>query len=86
MREKSFPNRSPRTDREEWSPRPAESLSPRPGSRMLVIPPLSADPLRLAEESIENLKRAHSPGTVKTSKRKRKTGRKCGPTGGGRLK
>ena len=72
MREKSFPNRSPKTDREESSPRPAEGVEPRPGTRMLVIPPRAADPVRLAEESIEKLKRRQPPRTVKTDRRKKR--------------
>jgi hypothetical protein len=48
---------------------------------MLVIPANPADPMRLAEESIENLKLR----PVKTSKRKRKLGQKRGPIGGGRV-
>jgi hypothetical protein len=39
---------------------------------MLVIPTSPADPMRLAEESIERLKRNHPPRVVKTSKRKRR--------------
>jgi hypothetical protein len=53
---------------------------------MLVIPTNSADPLRLAEESFERLKREHPPRVVKTSKRKRQAGQKRGPIGGGRAK
>ena len=68
------------------SPCPAESLTPQPGTRMLVIPTNSADPLRLAEESFERLKREHPPRVVKTSKRKRQAGQKRGPIGGGRAK
>jgi hypothetical protein len=39
---------------------------------MLDIPPNTADPMRLAEESIERLKRERPPRIVKTSKRKRR--------------
>jgi hypothetical protein len=39
---------------------------------MLVIPPCAADPMRLAEESIEELKRGQPPRTVKTDKKKRR--------------
>jgi hypothetical protein len=39
---------------------------------MLVIPPCAADPMRLAEESIEKLKRAHPPRVAKTSKKKKR--------------
>jgi hypothetical protein len=42
------------------SPQPDECPSPRPGTRMLEIPPASADPMRQAGESIERLKRKHS--------------------------
>jgi hypothetical protein len=43
---------------------------------MLVIPPCASDPMRLAEEAIEKLKRDHPPRVVKTSKKKqRKTPR-----------
>lgn len=60
--------------------------TPRPGTRMLLIPPSSADPMRLAEESVERLKHERPPRPVKTSKRKRKAGQKSGPIGGGRVK
>lgn len=43
---------------------------------MLDILPSAADPMRLAEESVEQLRRAHPPRTVKTSKRKRVTARR----------
>jgi hypothetical protein len=39
---------------------------------MLEISPCAADPMRLAEESIEKLKRGQPPRTVKTDKRKRR--------------
>jgi hypothetical protein len=42
---------------------------------MLELPVFPADPFRLAEEAIENLKRARPPRVVKTSKRKRKARR-----------
>lgn len=45
------------------------------GTRMLLIPTCPADPMRLAEEAIEDLKREHPPRPVKTSKRKRKATR-----------
>jgi hypothetical protein len=35
---------------------------------MLLVPPCPADPERLAEESIERLKREHPPRVVKTKK------------------
>jgi hypothetical protein len=38
-------------------PAPDESVSPRPGTRMLDLPPSSADPMRQAEESVERLRR-----------------------------
>lgn len=53
---------------------------------MLIIPASPADPMRLAEEAIEQLKREHPPRPVKTSKRKHKAGQKSGPIGGGRVK
>jgi hypothetical protein len=37
---------------------------------MLEIPPCAADPMRLAEKSIEKLKRGQQPRSVKTDKRK----------------
>ncbi|HEX7956680.1 MAG TPA: hypothetical protein VF508_07055 [Pyrinomonadaceae bacterium] len=39
---------------------------------MLVMPQCPGDPARLAEESIERLRREHPPRVVKTTKRKRK--------------
>lgn len=39
---------------------------------MLVIPPCPGDPMRLAEEAIEEQKREHRPGPVKTDKKKPK--------------
>jgi hypothetical protein len=42
---------------------------------MLIIQPGAADPIRLAEESVERLKREHPPRVVKTSRRKRKAAR-----------
>jgi hypothetical protein len=50
------------------SPEPGEPLSPRPGTRMLELPPDSADPARLAAESIEQLKREHKPRPLKQKK------------------
>lgn len=72
--------------REKRNPQPDAHLSAQPGTRMLLIPAHSADPMRLAEEAIEELKREHPPRPVKTSKRKTKAGRKSGPIGGGRIK
>jgi hypothetical protein len=45
---------------------------PRPGTRMLDLIPCTSDPMRLAEESIEELKRRQPPRVVKTCRRKRK--------------
>lgn len=67
-------------------PAPDAPLGARPGSNVLLIPTHSADPLRLAEESIEQLRREHPPRPVKTSKRKKKDGQKCGPIGGGQVR
>jgi hypothetical protein len=53
----------------------SERPEPRPGTRMLSIPTCAADPMRLAEESIEQLRRSRAPRVVKTSKRKRKAAR-----------
>jgi hypothetical protein len=61
--------------REKGRPQPDEPLSAQPGARMLVIPSCPGDPMRLAEESIEELKREQPPRVVKTSKRKRKASR-----------
>lgn len=58
--------------RDKRKPRPDERPSAQPGTRMLLMPICSADPMRLAEEAIEKLKREHPPRPVKTSKRKRK--------------
>lgn len=79
MREKSFPNRS-RNSAGGCSPRIKEKdtrtatrpPTPRPGTRMLDLPPSPADPVRLAEEAMERLRREHPPRVVKTGKRKRK--------------
>jgi hypothetical protein len=57
---------------EVGAPSPGERPSPRPGTRMLVLPPPSAGPFALAEESFVRLKRQHRPRVVKTSKKKRK--------------
>lgn len=46
--------------------------APRPGTRMLLLPAPQGDPMRLAEESIEKLKRDHAPRTVKSDKRKKR--------------
>lgn len=48
----------------------------RPGSTMILMPAPLGDPMRLAEEAIEQLKREHPPRPVKTSKRKRKATRR----------
>lgn len=45
---------------------------PRAGTRMLIIPASPADPMRLAEESMEELKREQPPRPVKTFKGKRR--------------
>jgi hypothetical protein len=52
--------------REKGTPEPAAQ----PGTRMLVMPPAPADPIRLAEEQVESLKRGRTPRPVKTSRRK----------------
>jgi hypothetical protein len=62
--------------REKRRPEPDEPASAAPGSRMLLIPTCPADPMRLAEEAIERLKREPPPRPVKTSKRKRKVTRR----------
>lgn len=61
--------------REKGRPQLDAPPSASPGSRMLLIPTHPADPLRLAEKAIEELKREHPPRPVKTSKRKRKAAR-----------
>ena len=68
------------------APQPDASPCAMPGSGMLLIPTHPADPLRLAEEAIEGLKREHPPRPVKTSKRKREAPQKCGPIGGGQVR
>lgn len=62
--------------REKRTPAPDPPPAARPGSNMLSLPALSADPFRLAEEAIEQLKREHPPRPMKTSKRKRKVTRR----------
>lgn len=62
--------------REKGRLQPGEPPSAAPGSRMLVIPAHSADPMRLAEEAIEDLRREQTPRPVKVSKRKRKVTRR----------
>jgi hypothetical protein len=61
---------------EKRRPEPDAPLCARSGSGMLLIPTHPADPMRLAEEAIEELKRAHPPRPVKTGKRKRKVTRR----------
>jgi hypothetical protein len=53
--------------------RPEEGEPPtaQGATRMLIIPPCTSDPLWLAEESVEQLKRERPPRVVKTSKKKR---------------
>lgn len=58
--------------RDSEAPRADNFPAPQPGTRMLVIPTCAADPMQLAEESIEKLKREHPPRVVKTSKRKQR--------------
>ena len=60
------------TSREDEAPCADEFPAPRPGTRMLLLPTPQGDPMRLAEESIEKLKREQPPRTVKTDKRKRR--------------
>ncbi len=61
--------------REKRSPAPDPMPAARPGTNMLELPACPADPFRLAEEAIEQLKREHPPRVVKTSKKKRKARR-----------
>jgi hypothetical protein len=56
-------------------PQPDAPPAVQPGTNMLFIPTHPADPMRLAEEAIEKLKREQQPRVVKTSKRKRKARR-----------
>lgn len=72
--------------REKGRPQPDAPPAAAPGSRMLLISTHPADPLRLAEEAIEQLRREHPPRPVKVDKRKRKAGEKSGPIGGGRVR
>ena len=58
--------------RGKGTPKPGALPATHPGTRMLVIPPTPADPMRLAEEAVEDLKREHPPRPVKTSKRKKR--------------
>lgn len=51
---------------------PGERPSAQSGTRMLIMPPALADPMRLAEEAIEELKRKHPPRPVKINKKKPK--------------
>lgn len=54
------------------SPPPGERPSAQAGTRMLALPACTADPIRLAEDSIEQLQREHPTRLVKTRKRKPK--------------
>lgn len=60
------------TSREDEAPCADKLPAPRPGTRMLLLPAPQGDPMRLAEESIEKLKREHPPRVVKTSRRKQR--------------
>lgn len=53
-------------------PQPDAPPAAQPGTNMLVLQACAADPMRLAEQAIEQLKRAHPPRIVKTSRKKRK--------------
>ena len=46
-------------------PEPSEPLSPRPGTRMLVMPEVTGDPVRQAEDFIDKLKREQRPSPLK---------------------
>jgi hypothetical protein len=59
---------TPEQSEEPGAPEPDECPSPRPGTRMLELPPDSADPARLAAESIERLKREQNPRPLKQKK------------------
>ena len=61
---------SPKGEPAAVTPPPAESVSPRPGTRMLDLPPAPGDPVRQAGESIEGLKREHPPRVPKSKQRK----------------
>lgn len=50
---------------EDGAPEPDECPSPRPGTRMLEMSPDSADPARVAAESIQKLRRQHRPRASK---------------------
>lgn len=63
------------TSGEDEAPCADKFPAPRPGTRMLLLPVPQGDPVRLAEESIEKLKRDHPPRVVKTSRKKRKVAR-----------
>lgn len=58
--------------RGKGTPTPGERPAAQAGTRMLVMPPSPADPMRQAGESIENLKREHPPRPVKTTKKRPK--------------
>jgi hypothetical protein len=62
-------------DEQDETPPQGGCLTPKPGTRMIVIPEHSADPMRLAAESVEALRREQQPRCVKTSKKKRKVRR-----------
>lgn len=56
-------------------PTPTAPPSAQPGTAMILLPEPLGDPYRLAEQSIEKLRREQPPRCVKTSKRKRKAKR-----------
>lgn len=58
--------------REKGRPRPDAPPAAYPGTRMLTLPEDAADPMRLAEEAIEELRRKHPPRPVKINKKKPK--------------
>lgn len=58
--------------REKGRPEPGAPPAAHPGTRMLMLPEDPGDPMRLAEESIERLKREQPARVVKTCRKKRK--------------
>ena len=58
--------------RGKGTPRPGERPAAQAGTRMLVMPPSPADPMRLAGEQVESLKRERPLRPVKTSRKKPK--------------
>jgi hypothetical protein len=51
-------------------PAPVEGVSPRPGTRMLDLPPSPADPMKQAGESVERLRRKRVARDVAESARR----------------